>query len=146
MHYIEATRIPQLLLDNIIASHSAPCHLLSDRGKNFLSEVVQAVCDLYQIEKCNTTAYRPSTNGLTERYNFSLMQSLSHYTSANQKDWDEFLPALLLAFRVAPSPTTGESSFYILYGRESVLPMEVPLKPPNKVPASIAIYRTQFRN
>ena len=138
------TRIAQLLLDNTIARQSAPPHLLSDRGKNFLSKIVQAVCDLYQIRKCNTTAYRPSTNGLTERYNFSLMQALSRYTSANQKDWDEFLPALKFAFRIAPSPTTGESPFYLLYGREPVLLMEVPLKPPTKVPASIATYRTHL--
>ena len=74
------------------------------------------------------------------------MQSLSHYTSANQEDWDEFLPALLFAFCIAPSLTTGESPFYLLYGRKPVLPMKVPLKPPNKVPASIATYRTHFRN
>ena len=42
----------------------------------------------------------PSTNGSKERYNFCLMQSLSHYTSANQKDWDEVLPALLFALNV----------------------------------------------
>ena len=83
---IEATRIAQSLLDNIIARHSALRHLPSDRGKNFLSKIVQEVCDLYQIRKCNKAAYRPSTNGLTERYNFNLMQTLSQYTSANQKD------------------------------------------------------------
>ena len=33
---------------------------------------------------------------------------------------------------------------YLLYGLEPVLPMEVPLKPQNKVPASIATYRTQL--
>ena len=134
---IEATRIAQLLLDYVIARHSAPRHLLSDRGKNFLSKVVQAVWDLYQIRKCNTTAYRPQTNGLTEKANATLMQSLSHYTSANKKDWDVNLPALLFGIRVAPSPTTGESPFYLLYGREPVLPL-------NKVPASIDAYRSQL--
>ena len=46
---IEATRIAQLLFDYVIARHSSPHHLLSDRGKNFLSKVVQVVCDLYKI-------------------------------------------------------------------------------------------------
>ena len=86
-------------------------HLLSDRGKDFLFKIMQAVCDLYQIRKCNTTTYRASTNGLTEKYNFSLMQSLPHCTSANQEEWDDFLPSLLFAFRIAPSSTTGESPF-----------------------------------
>ena len=138
---IKAPRIAQLLLDHIIARHSAPRHLLSDRGKNFLSKVVQAACDLYQIQKCNTTAFRPSTNGLTERYNQSLMQSLSHYTSSNQKDWDVNLQALLFGFRIAPSPTTGESPFYLLYGRDPILPVEVPLKPPTEISPTILSYR-----
>ena len=65
------------------------------------------------------------------------MQSSSDYISANKKDWDVNLLALLFGIRVAPSPTTGESSFYLLYGCEPVLPLELPLKPPNKVPISI---------
>ena len=80
----------------------------------------------------------------TEKANATLMQSLSHYTSANQKDWDVNLPALLFGIRVVSSPTTGESPFYLLYGREPVLPLEVPLKPPNKVPTSIDAYRSQL--
>ena len=72
------------------------------------------------------------------------MQSLSHYTSGNQKDWDVNLPALLFGIRVAPSPTTGESPFYLLYGRELALLLEVPLKPPNKVPTSVNAYHSQL--
>ena len=50
---IEAEQIARLLLDEIIAHHSTPHELLSDRGQNFLSKVVEAVCDFYQIRKCN---------------------------------------------------------------------------------------------
>ena len=58
---IDAQQIAKLLLDNIIARHSAPRVLLSDGGKDFLSKVVAAVCDLYQIRKCNTTAFHPQS-------------------------------------------------------------------------------------
>ena len=134
---IDAQQIAKLLLDNIIARHSAPRVLLSDRGKNFLSKVVAAVCDLYQIRKCNTTAFHPQCNGLTECQNSSLMQSLSQYTNSDQRNWDSSLSAILFGFRIAPLPTTGESPFYLLYGKEPVLPMEVPVKPPTKLTRSI---------
>ena len=133
-----------MLLDEIIARHSVPRELLSDRGQNFLSKVVQAICDFYQICKCNTTAFHPTCNGLTEKANATIMQSLAQYTSANQKDWDVSLPALLFAFRIAPSSTTGESPFYLLYGREPMLPMEIPLKLPTKMPNSVLSYRSQL--
>ena len=83
-------------------------------------------------------------NSLTEKANDTIMQSLAQYTSANQKDWDLSLPALLFAFRIAPSPTTDESPFYLLYGREPVLPMEVPLKPPTKMPNSVLSYLSKL--
>ena len=38
---IDAQQIAKLLLDNIIARHSAPRVLLSDRGKNFLNDSVK---------------------------------------------------------------------------------------------------------
>ena len=141
---IEATRIAQLLLDHIIARHSAPRVLLCDRGQNFLSKVVSAVCDLYQIRKVNTSAYHPQTDGLVECFNSSLMKSLSQFTASNQKDWDISLPAVLFGFRIAPSPTTSESPFYLLYGRKPCLPMEVPLKPPGKLTQSVLHYRSQL--
>ena len=92
------------------------------------------------VNVINTTAFHPMCNGLTEKVNATIMQSLAEYTSANQKDWDLSLPALLFAFRIAPSPTTGESSFYLLYGREPVLPIKVPLKPPTKMPNPVLSY------
>ena len=78
---------------------------------------------------------------MTEHYNQSLMQSLSHYTSSNKKDWDVNLQVLLFGFRIAPSPTTGESPFYLLYGRDPILPVEVPLKPPTQISSTILSYR-----
>ena len=141
---IDVQQIAKLLLDNIIARHSAPRVLLSDRGKNFLSKVVAAVCDLYQIRKCSTTAFHPQCSGLTERQNSSLMQSLSQYSSSDQRNWDSSLSAILFGFRIVPSPTTGQSLFYLPYGREPVLPMGVPLKPPTKLTQSILKYRSQL--
>ena len=72
------------------------------------------------------------------------MQSLSQYTNSDQRNWDSSLSAILFGFRIAPSPTTGESPFYLLHGREPVLPMEVPLKPPTKLTQSILKYRSQL--
>ena len=102
-----------------------------------MSKIVSAVCDLYQIRNVNTSAYHPQTDGLVERFNSSLMKSLSQFTASYQKDWDISLPAVIFEFRIAPSPTIDESPFCLLYGREPCLPMEVPLKPPGKLTQSI---------
>lgn len=119
----DAVTIANLLTDEIIPRHGAPRTLLSDRGKNFLSNLVLEVCKLYSIKKLNTTSYHPQTDGLVEKMNSTLCQILSMFVSKHHKDWDVFIPAALLAFRTSPCVSTGDSPFYLLYGREPLLPM-----------------------
>ena len=82
---VEATVIARLLIDEIISRHGAPRVLLSDRGTNFLSKVVAEVCKIFQIHKVNTSSYHPQTDGLVERFNSTLCQSLSMYVAKNRK-------------------------------------------------------------
>ena len=60
---IEAPRITQLLVDDIVAHHSAPRTLLSDRGPNILATYVKEVCHLVNTCQQHTTAYHPQTDG-----------------------------------------------------------------------------------
>ena len=140
----EAITIARLITEEIIPRHGAPRTLLSDRGSNFLSAIVKEVCNLYSIKKLNTSAYNPACDGLVERLNSTLCQTLSMFVSKHQKDWDVFIPAALTAFRTSPNETTGESPFYLLYGREPLLPMDVSLLPPTDPASSIAEHRRKI--
>lgn len=66
------------------------------------------------------------------------------FVSKHQKDWDVFIPAALFAFRTFPSDSTGETPFYLLYGREARLPMEVSLLPPEDPTNSIIEHRRRI--
>ena len=140
---VEATVIARLLIDEIISRHGAPRVLLSDRGTNFLSKVVAEVCKIFQIQKVNTSSYHPQTDGLVERFNSTLCQSLSMYVSKNQKDWDEFIPLVLFAHRTSVLDAIGDSPFYVLYGREPRLPIDVKYLPPaaDDLSTSVLDYR-----
>ena len=140
----DAVTITKLLTNEIIPRHGAPRTLLSDRGKNFLSSLVLEVCKLYSIKKLNTTSHHPQTDGLVEKMNSTLCQILSMFVSKHQKDWDVFIPAALLAFLTSPCAATGDSPFYLLYGREPLLPMDVSLLPPTDPVSSIAEHRRRI--
>ena len=77
--------VARLLIDKIIARPGVPRTLLSDGGKTFLSSIVMETCRLLDITKLNTTAYHPQTDGLVERFNGTLAQSLSTYVSKTKK-------------------------------------------------------------
>ena len=140
---IDAATIADLLVNEIMARHGAPRTLLSDRGSNFLSSLLKEVCYLMDTKKVFTTSYHPQCDGLVERFNGTLAQSLSMYVSSDQKDWDKYLNPVLFAYRVSPSDVTGESPFYMLYGREPRLPMDVSLLPPREMSPSIAEHRAR---
>jgi transposase InsO family protein len=119
-----ASTIASLLVEQVFCQHGFPSTLLSDRGSNFMSELMEAVLTLFHVQKLNTTAYHPQTNGLTERFNKSLTTMLTHFTNKKQTDWDVYIPYVLLAYRTAPHPLFKYSPFYVLYGRDIRYPFD----------------------
>ena len=134
----KAHTIAVALLDHVIARHSAPRVILSDRGQNFLSSVVRELCNLFDTRKVHSSAYRPQTQGLVERWHSTLYQMLSKYVSTDQSDWDELLPMCLFAYRTTHCTESTElSPFQIIYGREPKLPIERMLTPPQDLSSSV---------
>jgi len=121
----KASTVAKIIINEIIARHSAPKELLSDRGRSFLNKTVEEISKYFNIKKLNTTAYNPKCNGLTERFNASLCQMLSAYCEAMQTDWDVYLPVALFAHRTSWQKTVKESPFRLLYGRNPRLPSDI---------------------
>ena len=142
---VEASVIARLLVDEVISRHGAPKVLLSDRGKNFLSKLIAEVCKIFQIHKVNTSSYHPQTDGLVERFNSTLCQSLSMYVAKDHKDWDEYIPLILFAHRTSVCEAIGDSPFYVLYGREPRLPIDVKLLPKESEDLSSSVFEHRKR-
>jgi len=104
---IEAPIITGIFVDENFSRHGAPRVFFTDTGSNFLSSLVTEVCRLLNTKKVSTTAYHPQTNGLVERFNNTLVEAISAYVSTNQDDWDLYFRAILFAYRVSPSVSTG---------------------------------------
>ena len=112
-----ARDVASFLLHRFILRHGPPQELLSDRGRVFLSEVVEAILKECHAVHRKTTAYHPQTNGLTERFNRTLGDMLSMYVAADHTNSDAILPFVTYAYNTAPQSTTGFSPFFLLYGR-----------------------------
>jgi hypothetical protein len=119
-----ARTIAKIVVEEVFLQHGYPTTLLSDRGSNFLSDLLAAVLLIFKVKKLNTTSYHPQTNGLTERFNHTLCTMLTHYIDKQQSDWDTYLPYVLFAYRTAPQATTRQSPFYTLYGRNPRFPFD----------------------
>ena len=145
MKTVEAETVAKIYVEEVVCRHSAARELLSDRGKNFLAKIVKEVCEFVNTVKINTTSYRPQCNGLTERFNATLTTIIiSMYVNQHHTDWDTYIPYALFAYRTAIQETTKESPFYLLYGRDPRLPIDVSLLPRDEIFTNADDYRAHI--
>ena len=117
----KAETIAPLFLEHIVCRHGIPEELLSDRGANFLSNLIQEICQVLGVKKINTSGYHPQTDGLVEKFNATLISMIAKSTS-DGAEWDTRLPYVLFAYRASLQESTKESPFFLLYGRDPRVP------------------------
>ncbi|UYV69423.1 hypothetical protein LAZ67_6003537 [Cordylochernes scorpioides] len=73
----EATELATFLIEDVILKHGAPREIITDRGRNFMSQTIREINNLNGTIHRFTTAYHPQTDGLTERLNKTLTDMIS---------------------------------------------------------------------
>ena len=119
--------IAPFIYEEIICRHGCPREILSDQGTEFCNQVVNSMCNLFNVRHVLASAYHPQTNGLVERFNKTLCQSLAKYVQQFEEDWDIFIPSVLFAYRTMQHNTTKHEPFFLTYGRSALLPVEFQL-------------------
>ena len=64
--------VTKVFYECFIVVFGAPVKLLSDRGANLMSALVEELCAAFGIQKCRTTAYHAQCNGQVERFHQTL--------------------------------------------------------------------------
>jgi Integrase zinc binding domain/Integrase core domain len=121
----EATseNVVQFIYERIICRHGCPKIILSDRGTHFRNKIVDGLCQKFEIKHKLSSPYHPETNGLVERFNRTLCESLAK-VSENENEWDKHVESVLFAYRTTRHNTTKKTPFFMTYGREAILPNE----------------------
>ena len=141
----QAETVARLLVEEVVCRYGAPERLLSDRGSNFMSELIANVCRLLNIEKVNTSGYHPQTDGLVERFHQTLITMLSMYVQKHGQDWDRYLSYVLYAYRVSAQESTRESPFFLMFGRDPRQPTEEALScPTNPYMVDLDDYKSEL--
>lgn len=136
-----AKEIASVLYHEFICRYGAPRSMLSDRGKNFMSKLVAALCELFDIKRYFTSSYHPQTNSTVERANSTLAKVLSSYVDDHQTNWASLIPSVMMAFRSTPATEShGFSPFQLVFGKEMVLPVDLDLLPKPSLPTSVKAF------
>lgn len=120
-----AKNVARALADEVICRFGAPKAILSDNGKNFLSNLMVNFREIFGIKKYNTSTYHPQSNGALERSHNSLKEYLRIYTEEN-KEWDSLIPTALFSFNNSVSSATKFCPQELIYGKVARMPTEFP--------------------
>ena len=98
-----------VLYREFIVRYGIPARLHSDQGTNFESQLIKELCDLMGIKKSRTTPYHAAGNGMTERFNRTLISMLGtlEEDKKNKKNYNMKYHVILGRFKwlinVSPS-------------------------------------------
>jgi IS30 family transposase len=82
----EMEPIRRILETVVIGKYGVPKMILSDNGKEFKNIVMEEMCKRYGIEWKFGSPYSPTTTGLVERFNQTLINNLKKLSRFGHKD------------------------------------------------------------
>ena len=103
--------------------HGLPLEIISDRDTTFQAAFWQQLMRIYGIKPSMSTAFRPQTDGQTERINQVIAKYLATQCTAIQDDWDEKISAMEIAINTNQHKTLRMSP----YEADTGYPMRTPL-------------------
>ena len=105
--------------------YGIPEKILSDQGRNFESSLIMELCKLTGIKRLRTTPYRPQTNGQCEKLNSTLINMIGTLPTDIKYHWQDNVNTLVHAYNRMDSTATKFSPFYLMFGREPNLPIDI---------------------
>lgn len=137
--------LAHIFLREIWRLHGLPEEIISDRDSRFESKFWDSLMKLLGVKLRLSTAYRPQTDGQTERVNQTLEQYLRNYCSYQQDDWAGLLPLAEYAYNTATQESTKVSPFYANYGFQPDSTWPSPKRKLDNVDASSAVLESKWK-
>ena len=123
---LKAKHMAWFLENNIICRFGVPQEIIFDNGSHF-GGIVRRVMEEYSIENHKSSPYRLQANGAIEAANKNVKNILDKMV-VTYKDWAEKLLFALRGYRTSSCASTGATTYSLVYGSKTVLPIEVEIQ------------------
>ena len=119
----------QAYIDNVYSKFGGSLKRLSDNGTEFKNKMFEEISKELGLEyKLYIPPYHPASNGRIEGFHAFLKVCIAKHV-APQLEWNVLIPLACAAYNFIPSEHSKESPFFLMFGRDPVLPLNTLLGP-----------------
>ena len=112
------TPIAEFLINKVYYIYSFPQIIISDKGKEFCNQLLDRIHDTLGIAHHRSSSYNPRANSVIERNNRTVGDSLRHYLSIYENEWENMLHAIVFTINTSINESSGYTPFFLLFSRE----------------------------
>ena len=124
-----AEEVIQAYIDNVYSKFGGSLKMLSDNGTEFKNRMFEQLAEEFGLEyKLYTPPYHPASNGRIEGSHAFLKACIAKHV-APQLEWDVLIPLDYAAYNFIPNEHSKESPFFLMFGRDPVLPLNTLMGP-----------------
>ena len=90
---------------------------------NFMSSVIDKMCQILGMKKLQTTPYHPQTNGLVKRLHQTIIRMIRKLGEDKKANWQGHLAEIVHAYNATCSTVTGYCPHYLMFGWRPRVPV-----------------------
>jgi len=118
-----SVEVAEAFVGEFVCQAGIPGRVVSDKGNEFVNQLLKDVSRILGINRVSTTPYNPRSDGFVENHNKTMKDQLFHFVDTlKQDDWDVFLPTVQLMYNTTVSMATGYTPMLLMTGREGRMP------------------------
>ncbi|GJW22211.1 putative reverse transcriptase domain-containing protein [Tanacetum coccineum] len=110
-------KLTRLYLKEIVCMYGVPVLIISDRDSHFTSNFWRSLQKALGTNLDMSTAYRPQTDGQSERTIQTLEDMLRAYTIDFRNSWDRYFPLVEFSYNNSYHASIKAAPYEALYGR-----------------------------
>src|SRR6266481_2154235 len=119
-----ARTVSQFIFEELLCRYGVISEIVTDNG----TEVRGATEELLQchgIPHIHISPYNSQANGVVERGHYTIREGLVKACEGNINRWPDYVHHAFFADRITTRQATGFSPFYLLYGTDPILPLDL---------------------